>query len=57
MRYFYPCALEAVCLIFWMVLRKFFADKIRPKVYDLILKIILIAYYVPAGYLLVNTFF
>lgn len=42
---------------FWMVLRKFFADKIRPKVYDLILKIILIAYYVPAGYLLVNIFF
>lgn len=40
-----------------MVLRKFFADKIRPKVYDLILKIILIAYYVPAGYLLVNIFF
>ena len=43
--------------VFWMVLRKFFADKIRPKVYDLILKIILIAYYVPAGYLLVNIFF
>ena len=42
--------------VFWMVLRKFFADKIRPKVYDLILKIILIAYYVPAGYLLVNIF-
>ena len=37
--------------------KKFFADKIRPKVYDLILKIILIAYYVPAGYLLVNIFF
>ena len=37
--------------VFWMALRKFFADKIRPKVYDLILKIILIAYYVPAGYL------
>ena len=34
--------------VFWMALRKFFADKIRPKVYDLILKIILIAYYVPA---------
>lgn len=33
--------------VFWMALRKFFADKIRPKVYDLILKIILIAYYVP----------
>lgn len=30
--------------VFWMALRKFFADKIRPKVYDLILKIILIAY-------------
>lgn len=43
--------------VFWMALRKFFADKIRPKVYDLILKIILIAYYVPAGYLLVNIFF
>lgn len=43
--------------VFWMVLRKFFADKICPKVYDLILKIILIAYYVPAGYLLVNIFF
>lgn len=43
--------------VFWMTLRKFFADKIRPKVYDLILKIILIAYYVPAGYLLVNIFF
>lgn len=43
--------------VFWMVLRKFFADKIRPKVYDLILKIILITYYVPAGYLLVNIFF
>ena len=42
--------------VFWMALRKFFADKIRPKVYDLILKIILIAYYVPAGYLLVNIF-
>ena len=42
---------------FLMALRKFFADKIRPKVYDLILKIILIAYYVPAGYLLVNIFF
>ena len=57
---------SAICLsmctgscmfVFWMVLRKFFADKIRPKVYDLILKIILIAYYVPAGYLLVNIFF
>ena len=43
--------------VFWMALRKFFADKIRPKVYDLILKIVLIAYYVPAGYLLVNIFF
>lgn len=43
--------------VFWMVLRKFFADRIRPKVYDVILKIILIAYYVPAGYLLVNIFF
>lgn len=43
--------------VFWMVLRKFFADGIRPKVYDVILKIILIAYYVPAGYLLVNIFF
>lgn len=43
--------------VFWMVLRKFFADRIRPKVYDVILKIILIAYYVPAGYLLVNNFF
>ena len=43
--------------VVWMVLRKFFADKICPKVYDLILKIILIAYYVPAGYLLVNIFF
>ena len=39
--------------VFWMVLRKFFADRIRPKVYDVILKIILIAYYVPAGYLLI----
>ena len=57
---------SAICLsmctgscmfVFWMALRKFFADKIRPKVYDLILKIILIAYYVPAGYLLVNIFF
>lgn len=35
---------------FWMVLRNFFADRIRPKVYDVILKIILIAYYVPAGW-------
>lgn len=43
--------------VFWMALRKFFADRIRPKVYDVILKIILIAYYVPAGYLLVNIFF
>lgn len=40
--------------VFWMVLRKIFADKIHPKVYDVILKIILIAYYVPIGYLLVN---
>lgn len=56
MRYFYPCALEAVCL-FLDGTKKVFADKIRPKVYDLILKIILIAYYVPAGYLLVNIFF
>lgn len=43
--------------VFWMALRKFFADRIDPKVYDVILKIILIAYYVPAGYLLVNIFF
>lgn len=43
--------------VFWMALRKVFADRIRPKVYDVILKIILIAYYVPAGYLLVNIFF
>lgn len=43
--------------VFWMALRKIFADRIRPKVYDVILKIILIAYYVPAGYLLVNIFF
>lgn len=42
--------------VFWMALRKVFADRIRPKVYDVILKIILIAYYVPAGYLLVNIF-
>lgn len=42
--------------IFWMVLRKIFADKIHPKVYDVILKIILIVYYVPIGYLLVNIF-
>ena len=43
--------------VFWMALRKIFADRIYPKVYDVILKIILIAYYVPAGYLLVNIFF
>ena len=43
--------------VFWMVLRKFFSGKFRPKVYDLILEISLIAYYVPAGYLLVNIFF
>lgn len=43
--------------VFWMALRKIFADRIDPKVYDVILKIILIAYYVPAGYLLVNIFF
>lgn len=42
--------------IFWMVLRKIFADKIHPKVYDVILRIILIVYYVPIGYLLVNIF-
>ena len=43
--------------VFWMALRKIFADRIYPKVYDVILKIVLIAYYVPAGYLLVNIFF
>lgn len=43
--------------VFWMVLRKIFADKIHPKVYDVILKIILIAYYLPAGYLVVDIFF
>lgn len=43
--------------VFWMALRKISADRIYPKVYDVILKIILIAYYVPAGYLLVNIFF
>ena len=43
--------------VFWMALRKIFADRIYPKVYDVILKNILLAYYVPAGYLLVNIFF
>lgn len=41
---------------FWMILRKIFGDKIHPKVYDVILKITLIAYYIPVGYLLVNIF-
>lgn len=54
---FLSMCIGSCMFVFWMVLRKFFADKIRPKVYDLILKIILIAYYVPAGYLLVNIFF
>nr|WP_294690592.1 M56 family metallopeptidase [uncultured Anaerostipes sp.] len=39
-----------------MILRKIFGDKIHPKVYDVILKITIIAYYLPAGYLLINIF-
>ena len=42
--------------VFWMILRKIFGDKIHPKVYDVILKITIIAYYLPAGYLLINIF-
>lgn len=42
--------------VFWMILRKIFGDKIHPKVYDVILKTTLIAYYIPTGYLLVNIF-
>lgn len=41
---------------FWIILRKIFVDRIHPKVYDVILKLILIAYYIPIGYLLVNIF-
>ena len=42
--------------VFWMALRKIFADRIYPKVYDVILKIILIAYYVPAGFLIMGMY-
>lgn len=40
----------------WSVLRRFAYNQLSPKVYDALLKIILVLFYIPAGYVLIHKY-